>query len=315
MSDYLGDFNINSNVYYKFSTNDGSGGRIEPVSAFDNTDVRIYKNDSATQRASVSGVVMTSPFDSMVGIQDIRIDLSDNDDPGYYTSASDYNVVLYPDKTVDSQNVSKVLFSFSIQNRYTRGTDSASLASELSAHDAKIDIAQLSLNTISADVSGLDGSVMRGTDSASLATSLSAHDLKLDIAQLSLNTISADVSGLDGSVMRGTDSALTLTDISLSAIADAIWNETTSGHTTANTYGNEVATSAGILLTQLAESYASQGTSATASQLLYMIWSRLKSLVDVNTTSPDSLKLDDETVAMTFTTDSALTPTQMIRNT
>ena len=274
MSDYLGDFNINSNVYYKFSTNDGSGGRIEPVSAFDNTDVRIYKNDSATQRASVSGVVMTSPFDSMVGIQDIRIDLSDNDDPGYYTSASDYNVVLYPDKTVDSQNVSKVLFSFSIQNRYTRGTDSASLASELSAHDAKI-----------------------------------------DIAQLSLNTISADVSGLDGSVMRGTDSALTLTDISLSAIADAIWNETTSGHTTANTYGNEVATSAGILLTQLAESYASQGTSATASQLLYMIWSRLKSLVDVNTTTPYSLKLDDSTSAMTYTTDSASLPTQMIRNT
>ena len=44
-----------------------------------------------------------------------------------------------------------------------------------------------------------------------------------------------------------------------------------------------------------------------------MIWSRLKSLVDVNTTSPDSLKLDDSTVAMTFTTDSAATPTQMIR--
>lgn len=155
---------------------------------------------------------------------------------------------------------------------------------------------------------------MRGTDNASLATELSAHDSKLDIAQLSLNTISADTSGLNGEAMRGTDNALTTTDISLSAIADALWDEIRSEHLISGSFGEQMATSAGILVSQLVESYATSGTEATLIQLLYMIWSRLKSLVDVNTTSPDSLKLDEHTVAMTYTTDSATQPTRMVRS-
>ncbi len=114
----LGDFAVDSTIYVPFSTNDGSGGRVEPDSAFEAADVRIYKNGSDTQRTGVSGLTMVSPFDSMVGIQWLTVDLSDNDDAGFYAAGNDYAVVLYPDETIDSQNISSVPAVFSIENRF-----------------------------------------------------------------------------------------------------------------------------------------------------------------------------------------------------
>lgn len=122
---YLGDYAVDATVQVPFTTNDGNGGRVAPNSAFENTDVRIYKNASATQRTGVSGVTMTSPFNSMVGVHWVTIDLSDNDDAGFYAAGNDYTVVLYPDETVDGESVSSILATFSIQNRYMRGTDNA----------------------------------------------------------------------------------------------------------------------------------------------------------------------------------------------
>lgn len=114
---YLGDFAVGSTVIVPFTTRDGSGGRVEPNSAFEAADVIVYKNGSATQRTSESGYTVTSPFDSLVGVQLLTIDLSDDADSGFYTGGSDYTVVLYPDETVDTQSISEVLCQFSIENR------------------------------------------------------------------------------------------------------------------------------------------------------------------------------------------------------
>lgn len=111
---YLGDFAIGSTIYVYFSTNSGAGGAVAPSDAFENSDVRIYKDGSATQRASVSGVTMTSPFDSVIGLHLLAIDLSDNDDPGFYAAGSHYTVVLAPDETVDGEAVVAVIARFSI---------------------------------------------------------------------------------------------------------------------------------------------------------------------------------------------------------
>ncbi len=80
--------------------------------------------------------------------------------------------------------------------------------------------------------------------------------------------------------------------------------------TTTNT---DMLTSANILTTALTESYAAQGATMTLSQALYMLWSATKSMKDVDTTTPDSLKIDDTTVAMSFLTDSATSPTEVKR--
>ena len=102
---YIGDFAVSSTVNMLFSTSAADGGRVEPSSALEAADIRIYKNSSATQRSSEAGYTMVSPFDSMVGVQSLAIDLSDNTDAGFYAAGNDYTVVLYPDETIDGQNV------------------------------------------------------------------------------------------------------------------------------------------------------------------------------------------------------------------
>lgn len=119
--DFLGDYAVDSIVYVYISTNDRNGGRVDPSSAFEAADIRVYKNGSATQRSSEAGYTMTSPFDSLVGIQKLEIDLSDNADAGFYAAGNDYTVVLYPDETVDSLNISRILGQFAIENRGVAG--------------------------------------------------------------------------------------------------------------------------------------------------------------------------------------------------
>ena len=128
---YLGDFAEDATVHVPpFTTNDREGAAVAPSSAFEAADLLIYKDNGATQKATTNGVTMTSPFDSVTGLHVVDIDTSvDTGDTGFWTTGSDYSVVLSPDETVDGKTVVATLATFSIQNRYMRGTDSAALAS------------------------------------------------------------------------------------------------------------------------------------------------------------------------------------------
>lgn len=131
---YLGDFAEDATVYLQFTTNDRQGAAVAPSTAFEAADVLIYKNNGATQKATTNGITMTSPFDSVTGLHALTIDTSvDTGDTGFWATGSDYICVLSPDETVDAQTVVSVIGSFSIQNRYMRGTDSA--ASQTSVND------------------------------------------------------------------------------------------------------------------------------------------------------------------------------------
>lgn len=131
---YIGDFAEDSTVRIALTTNDGSGGAVAPSSAFEVADFRVYKNGSATQKTSDNGITITSPFDSVVGLHILEIDTSnDTGDSGFWTTGADYWVIAVPDETVDSQTVVQVVASFSIQNRYMRGTDSAATSAQATA--------------------------------------------------------------------------------------------------------------------------------------------------------------------------------------
>ena len=115
---YLGDFAEDSTVYLQLTTNDREGAAVAPSSAFEADDVRIYKNNGATQKATTNGITMTSPFDSVVGLHVLTIDTSnDTGDLGFWATGSDYICVLVPDETVDGKTVVSILGSFSIENR------------------------------------------------------------------------------------------------------------------------------------------------------------------------------------------------------
>src|SRR3990167_6937188 len=128
---YLGDFAEDATVHVPpFTTNDREGAAVAPSSAFEAADLLIYKDNGATQKATTNVVTMTSPFDSITGLHVVDIDTSnDTGDTGFWTTGSDYSVVLSPDETVDGKTVVATIATFSIQNRYMRGTDSAALAS------------------------------------------------------------------------------------------------------------------------------------------------------------------------------------------
>jgi hypothetical protein len=114
MSIQLGHIAVNGTARFSFITTGTDGAPIAPSSAFENSDLRIYKNGSATQRSSAAGVTMTSPFDSLVGGHHVDIDLSDNTDAGFYSTGATYEVWLVPDETVDSLAVMAVLAYFTI---------------------------------------------------------------------------------------------------------------------------------------------------------------------------------------------------------
>ena len=119
---YLGNFAADSTVDLFIPTRAGDGSRVNPSTAFEANDFRLYKNGSATQRSSEAGFTITSPFDSMVGMSVLSIDLSDNTDSGFYAAGNDYTVVAYPDETIDGVSVAEVVARFSIENRFTNVT-------------------------------------------------------------------------------------------------------------------------------------------------------------------------------------------------
>lgn len=144
---YQGDFALGTTVYLEFTTNNGSGGSVEPSDPFELADLNIYKNHAAF---SPSGMALTSTFDGSVGLHTLTIDTSDNGDDDWEINA-DYFVSLDPDETVDGESVVAVIGSFSIENRYMRGTDSAALDATVAKTGADGD----TLETLSDQIDGL----------------------------------------------------------------------------------------------------------------------------------------------------------------
>jgi hypothetical protein len=116
-----------------FETFASTGAPVAPSSAFTTSDFAIYKNGSATAKATTNGMTVTSPFNSEAGCHLLVIDTSnDTGDSGFWTTGARYQVKFNTAKTVGSQSIDGVSVprgSFGIQSEYMRGTDSAALAS------------------------------------------------------------------------------------------------------------------------------------------------------------------------------------------
>jgi hypothetical protein len=115
-----------------FETFASTGAPVAPSSAFTTSDFAIYKNGSATAKATTNGLTVTSPFNSETGCHLLIIDTSnDTGDAGFWTTGARYQVKFNTAKTVDSKSIdgrSVPRGSFGIQSEYMRGTDSAALA-------------------------------------------------------------------------------------------------------------------------------------------------------------------------------------------
>jgi hypothetical protein len=160
---HLGYMDTTSHVGFQFSTHAAAGANVAPNSAFEAADLRIYRAAagaafSATQRSSASGITMTSPFDSLVGLHDVNIDLSDNTDAGFYAAGYRYSVVLAPDETVDGQTITAIqLAYFEIGDVVTDiVTEVVAALNDISAADVLTQV-QTALTTAVADSVPADG--------------------------------------------------------------------------------------------------------------------------------------------------------------
>jgi hypothetical protein len=129
MARYLGDFATTDTVYVYWDTYSGAGASITQT-GLAVTDVEIYKDGSATQRASDAGVALLdtdgTDFDGVTGVHGASIDLSDDTDAGFYAVGSSYAVVVST-VTADGQTVSMLAAMFRIPatggTAYTQAVD------------------------------------------------------------------------------------------------------------------------------------------------------------------------------------------------
>ena len=275
---YMGDYADNSTVRIFFTTSNGSGGAVAPSTAFEAADVVIYKNNSATQKATTNGITMTSPFDSVTGLHLVEIDCSnDTGDAGFWATGNDYSVVLSPDETVDSQTVVAAIAQFSIENRIVSAVPGA-----VGSVTAAVTTDSASRTASQADVSAL-------ATSAALAT-----------AQADLDTL----TGADGVTLATSQpnyAPNTTTPPTAAAVADAVWDEARSAHTSVGSFGEGVKveslnTQAKADVNAEADTAISDASLATASALATVDSNVDAILVDTGTTLPGTLSTIDSKV-------------------
>jgi len=145
MAQYLGDLAEDATVTFWWNSNDGDGASITRST---NGTIKVDRDDGT----DCTGTSVTDTEDDPdTGIHRCTIDTNDS---ANFTTGSDY-AVWVDGAVIDGQTVNACLATFSIENRFMRGTDSAALASvctegrlaELDAANIPADVDSILLDT------------------------------------------------------------------------------------------------------------------------------------------------------------------------
>lgn len=210
-----------------------NGVPTAPSAALAAADLKIYKDGSATAKATTNGITVTSPFSGVTGLHQISIDTSnDTGDAGFWTSGASYTAQWVTVKTLGGRVIGGELVSWSAQNRHMRGTDSAALASVVGALSTAAKTGDPNSSTtlmgyIKQLVNLLAGSAGIATMPGEAPPANGVNIFKL------LSAIHADVTGLNGEAMRGTNNGALASNMGFKTDAVA----TGDPGTTASLYG------------------------------------------------------------------------------
>ncbi len=207
---YVGDFVDDATVYIPFNTFDSNDPSASvTITNLAAGDVEVWKN-GVVQTTPGAGVTLTLNIGANNGSHLIAVDTSNTTDVGWFATGNDYQVRING-TTVDGATINAWVGSFSIENRFMRGTDSAALATVLGAAvgaSISADIADLptvaefeARTIVSADYVVVGDTIARVTltDTATTVTG-GATEAKQDTAQSDLDTITGT-----GGVLIGTD--------------------------------------------------------------------------------------------------------------
>jgi hypothetical protein len=207
-------------VVCMFTTHDGNGAPVAPLSAFEAADVKIYKNGVNTEKTTTNGVTMTSPFDSIVGLHCVVIDTSnDTGDSGFWTTGGGgtYTIVLNPDtETVNGQTALKVLGQFGIALSPALRPTTAGRTLDVSATgEAGIDWANVGSPTTSLALTGTTIASTQKVDVDTIKTNPVANG---GTVTFPTNATLASTTGTVGSVTGAVGSVTGLTASDVGAI-------------------------------------------------------------------------------------------------
>jgi hypothetical protein len=219
MSKYLGDFAAGVTVRGTFNTRAKATGA--PIAMAGSPALAVYKDGNTTE--TTTGVVLTEAFDSRVGHHLFAITTTD----AFYATGSDYRIVLTAG-TVDGESVVGVeVGSFSIQNRFMRGTDGANTTTPLNAAGTRsaLGLASANLDTQLGDIPTVAEFNARTILAASY---LVAANLPANFSSLVINesghierVILVDTTTTNTD-MRGTDGANTATPLDAAGTRTAL---------------------------------------------------------------------------------------------
>lgn len=242
----LGIVKPGSTLYVPFQTFDSNDPTASvTITGLATTDIEIYKDGGVTQRASDSGYALLDTdgidFDGVTGIHGFSIDLSDNTTAGFYASGSQYWVVV-ASITVDAGTVNFIPVTFTIgYPDAILNTTIATLASQTSftltagpADDDALNNCPVLVHDVASGVQMCIGYVSDYTGSTKTVT-LGADPGIFTMAATDNVAVypPAGVGAWRGAVLT--------TALETSAdIADAVFDEALSGHTTAGTAGERL---------------------------------------------------------------------------
>jgi hypothetical protein len=121
MSKYFGDIAEEETIYIPFNTFDSDGASVTVTAV--STDIEVFKDGVILTDPDAGGTV-TLNLGTGDGSHIITIDTSADAE---YTTGSDYEVKL-DGITIDGQTVNAFIGTFSIENRFMRGTDGVDTA-------------------------------------------------------------------------------------------------------------------------------------------------------------------------------------------
>jgi hypothetical protein len=217
-----------------FSTYDGGTGASITMTGLAVTDVEIYKDGGVTQRASDSGYTLLDTdgidFDSLTGIHGFSIDLSDDDDAGFFEVGPWYHVVV-ASVTIDGQTVNFIPAAFRIVSA-TRGLAGTALPN--AAADAAGGL-------VISDAGGVDADAQAASVAAIEVDTGTTLQGEVDGIQADTEDIQARLpAALVGGRIDATVDATGLESGAAGVIADAVWDEDATGHQTGGTFGQAI---------------------------------------------------------------------------
>ena len=269
MVPYFGDFAVNSTVYIPINTFDSNDPAASvTVTNLANTDVHIHKDGGTTQRNNAAGITMSIDYDSITGNHLLTIDTSDTTVADFWQAGHEYQVRV-EGITVDGGTINAWVGAFSIERSGGALALIKSATYGLSALKTLLDTTGIKVASFA------DNAITAASINADAITNAKIADNAIAAENLAADCItSAKIADNAFANEHFADGALTSTEITsaagcivasiannaitaaaiatdaidadalkadaLAEIADAVWDEASTGHTDAGKAGAQL---------------------------------------------------------------------------